>query len=81
LVEARRHVVASAFAVLAGGGQPVPKAEVGNRMADLFTMLRDDELTVFPGAHKTLDQLNLDPAVGGCAEWPDRRIGPLWEQI
>ena len=57
LVEARRHVVASAFAVLACTGRPVPEAEVGNRMADLFTMLRDDELTVFPGAHETLDQL------------------------
>jgi hypothetical protein len=27
------------------------------------------------------DSINLDPAVGGCAEWPDLRIGPLWEQI
>jgi len=25
--------------------------------------------------------MNLNPAVGGCAEWPNRRIGPLWEQI
>src|SRR5437762_2710699 len=44
LVEARRHVVASAFAVVASSGKSVPDAEVGDRMADLFTMIRDDEL-------------------------------------
>jgi D-amino-acid dehydrogenase len=23
----------------------------------------------------------LNPALGGCAEWPNRRIRPVWEQI
>jgi putative hydrolase of the HAD superfamily len=57
LGEARRHVVASAFAGLAKAGQPVPAAEVGYEMADLFTLMRDEELSVFPGAHETLDRL------------------------
>ncbi len=57
LTEARRHVVASAFTFLADAGQPVPEAEVGDQMADIFTMIRDEELTVFPGALEALDGL------------------------
>jgi len=57
LVEARRHVVASAFAFVASTGRPIPTAEIGYKMADLFTVLRDEELSLFPDAHKTLDQL------------------------
>jgi len=55
--EARRQVVASAFAVLAAAGEAVPRPEIGERMADRFTLIRDDELSVFPGAHETLDRL------------------------
>ena len=57
MAEARRHVVASAFAVFAGAGQPVPETEVGDKMADLFTMISDEELSVFPRAHEALDGL------------------------
>jgi putative hydrolase of the HAD superfamily len=57
LFEARRQVVAGAFAVLAAGGQAVPAPEVGDQMADRFTLIRDQELKVFPGAHETLDRL------------------------
>src|SRR5215831_6728368 len=57
LVGARRHVVASAFAFIAGTGRPTPKAEIGHKMADLFTTLRDEELSLFPDAHETLDRL------------------------
>jgi hypothetical protein len=28
-----------------------------------------------------IDILNLNPAVAGCAEWPNRRIRLPWEQI
>jgi putative hydrolase of the HAD superfamily len=55
--EARRQVVASAFAVLGAAGEAVPRPEIGERMADRFTLIRDDELSVFPGAHETLDRL------------------------
>jgi putative hydrolase of the HAD superfamily len=57
LGEARRHVVASAFAALAAAGKAIPEPEIGHKMADLFTSIRDEELSVFPGAHETLDRL------------------------
>jgi putative hydrolase of the HAD superfamily len=56
--EARRHVVASAFAVLSAAGKAVPTSAIGDAMADRFTLIRDEELSVFPGAHETLDRLN-----------------------
>lgn len=56
--EARRNIVASAFASLcAGGGATPPPPEVGEAMADRFTSIRDEELSLFPGAHETLDRL------------------------
>jgi putative hydrolase of the HAD superfamily len=55
--EARRHIVANAFAVLAAAGKAVPPPDIGNAMADRFTLIRDQELYVFPGAHETLDRL------------------------
>jgi putative hydrolase of the HAD superfamily len=57
LLEARRQVVASAFAVLGAAGKAVPAPEIGDAMADRFTLIRDEELCVFPGAHETLDRL------------------------
>jgi len=57
LLEARRHVVASAFAVLAAAGKTVPAPTIGDGMADRFTLVRDEELNLFPGAHETLDRL------------------------
>ena len=55
LREARRYVVASAFATLAAAGKAVPGAALGDTMADRFTLIRDTEVSVFPGAHETLD--------------------------
>ena len=56
--EARRHIVASAFAQLeAGGGPPCPPREVCHAMADRFNEVHDAELRMFPGAHETLDRL------------------------
>ena len=57
VAEARRHVVASAFALLRAAEKTVPAPVVGDLMADRFTLNRDNELSVFPGAHETLDHL------------------------
>src|SRR5208283_108214 len=55
---ARRHIVARAFAGLAGAaGRPVPSSEVCEAMADRFNEIHDAELRMFPGAHETLDRL------------------------
>ena len=55
---ARRHIVARAFAGLAGGaGRPVPPSEVCEAMADRFNEIHEAELRMFPGAHETLDRL------------------------
>src|SRR5439155_9465236 len=57
IVEARRHIVAKAFAGLAGAaGRPVPPSEVCNAIADRFNELHDAELRMFPRAHETLDR-------------------------
>jgi len=55
--EARRNVVASAFTELAAAGKFVPGPGLGDTMADRFTRLREAELSIFPGAHETLDRL------------------------
>jgi putative hydrolase of the HAD superfamily len=55
--EARRRIVANAFAALAAGGHSVPEAALGNRIADCYNDLHDAELCMFPGAHETLDTL------------------------
>jgi putative hydrolase of the HAD superfamily len=56
--EARRHIVAKAFAGLASAaGGSVPPSEVCEAIADQFNRLHDAELHMFPGAHETLDRL------------------------
>jgi len=55
--EARRKIVASAFAELAACGHPVPAQAVGDAMADAYNALHDAELAMFPDAHETLDRL------------------------
>jgi putative hydrolase of the HAD superfamily len=57
LREARRQVVAGAFATLSAAGHEVPALDIGDAMADRFTLIRDEELNLFPGAHETLDRL------------------------
>jgi len=51
LTEARRTIVARAFAGLA-----LP-ADLRDAIADRFTRLRDEEMKLFPGAYETLDEL------------------------
>jgi len=54
--EARRKIVADAFAALAAG-HPVPPQAVGDALADAYNALHDEELAMFPDAHATLDRL------------------------
>lgn len=75
--EARRHIVASGFAQLAGAGGAVPPREICDAIADQFNALHDAELRMFPGAHETLDRLKelgvkLALITNGAAE-PQRR--------
>ncbi len=56
--EARRHIVANAFAELcARDGRVAPPAAICDAIADRFNALQHEELGMFPGAHETLDEL------------------------
>jgi len=56
--EARRHIVAHAFAELcAKHGRAAPPPEICDAVADRFNELQHAELGMFPGAHETLDRL------------------------
>jgi len=55
--EARRKIVADAFAALAATGHPAPPQTIGDAMADAYNALHDAELAMFPDAHETLDAL------------------------
>ena len=56
--DARRHIVASAFAELtAARGHAPPPPEICDAIADRFNELHEAELRMFPGAHETLDRL------------------------
>jgi putative hydrolase of the HAD superfamily len=57
ITEARRLVVAGAFAELAAAGSTVPPPKVGDLVADRFTTMREAGVSLFPGAHETLDRL------------------------
>jgi putative hydrolase of the HAD superfamily len=55
--EARRKIVADAFAALARQGHALPARRLAEEIADEFNALHDAELKCFPGAHETLDRL------------------------
>jgi putative hydrolase of the HAD superfamily len=57
LEEARRRIVAGAFADLAAAGAVPPAPDIMAAMADRCTVLLHDGMQVFPGAHETLDRL------------------------
>lgn len=57
LFEARRETVARAFAALAGAGHRVPPRDVADRLADRFSHSREEQLSLFPGAHEVVDAL------------------------
>ena len=54
---ARRRIVATAFAALAAAGHPMPSEATGDALADAYSALYDEELSLFPDAHETLDRL------------------------
>jgi putative hydrolase of the HAD superfamily len=55
--EARRHIVANAFAALAASGHRVPARLLCDLIADEYNALHDAELRLFPDAHETLQAL------------------------
>jgi putative hydrolase of the HAD superfamily len=76
--EARRHIVANAFAELEKkAGHAVPPPELLDAVADRFNQVQEAELRMFPGAHETLDRLKelgvkLALVTNGAAE-PQRK--------
>src|SRR3954471_10435852 len=76
--EARRHIVANAFAELERKvGHPVPPLELLNALADRFNEVQEAELRMFPGSHETLARLKelgvkLALVTNGAAE-PQRK--------
>jgi putative hydrolase of the HAD superfamily len=57
IADARRKIVADAFATLAASGHTVPPQSVGDALAAAYDALHDEELAMFPDAHQTLDRL------------------------
>jgi putative hydrolase of the HAD superfamily len=57
IVEARRRIVADAFASLGASGHPVPASTLCDEIADCYNRLHDAELRCFPDALETLDRL------------------------
>jgi putative hydrolase of the HAD superfamily len=55
--DARRHIVANAFAELAAASHAPHPRELGEEIADRFQALHEAEMSMFPGAHETLDRL------------------------
>jgi putative hydrolase of the HAD superfamily len=56
LYESRRVIVRRSFEAL-GGGSHTLSDDVAVRLADRFSQLRDEEMSLFPGACETLDAL------------------------
>jgi putative hydrolase of the HAD superfamily len=72
LYESRREVVRGAFAALPGASHRL-RDEVAVRVADRFSALRDEEMSLFPDACDTLDSLRargvtLGLVTNGAAE-------------
>jgi putative hydrolase of the HAD superfamily len=57
LAEARHVVVRNGFAALAAAHQTTLSMDLAARLADRFTVYRDEEMFVFPGAHDAIDAL------------------------
>jgi len=79
LAESRRRVVAGAAQALAREGKPVWSEQAGVQLADRFTAYRDEQMTLLPGAHATLDALRelgvrLALVTNGAAETQRAKI-------
>jgi putative hydrolase of the HAD superfamily len=57
LAEARRDIVAGAFATLGQAGPAPLAADLPSRMAARYTTYRDEQMHLFPGAHDVVDGL------------------------
>ncbi len=57
LTDARRAIVARAFASLSDAGRPAPSAAIGHRLADRFSAYREEQMCLFPDAHAVIDTL------------------------
>ena len=57
LASARRKIVAAALASLAQTGHAVPSDDVARRLADRYSLYRDENLGLFPDAHEVIDAL------------------------
>jgi putative hydrolase of the HAD superfamily len=57
IIEARRRIVANAFAELSARGGAMPDRSMCDAIADAYNALHDAELRMFPGAHHTVDGL------------------------
>ena len=57
LDEARRLTVQGGFDALAAAGHAPLPADLAIRIADRFTVYREEQMFVFPGAHDAIDEL------------------------
>ena len=57
LSDARREVVAGAFAALSASGRRVPSAAAAHRLADRFSSFCEENMCLFPDAHQVIDTL------------------------
>jgi putative hydrolase of the HAD superfamily len=57
LAEARHEVVRDGFATLAATGHAALPVDLAIRLADRFTVYREEEMFIFPGAHDAIDAL------------------------
>jgi putative hydrolase of the HAD superfamily len=57
LRDARRRIVAEAFAGLANRGSRLPPTRVAKRLADKFSSYREEQMRLFPDAHEVIDAL------------------------
>jgi len=57
LGEARRLTVKGGFAALSAAGHAALSDDLAIRIADRFSIYREEEMFVFPGAHEAIDRL------------------------
>jgi putative hydrolase of the HAD superfamily len=57
LLEARRGIVARAFAALAAAGRPSPPDRLAMSLAERYQTYRDEQMYLFEGAHDVVDGL------------------------
>lgn len=79
LNEARHVVVADGFAQLAAIGRPAVSKDVCTRIADRYSVYREEQMALFPGAHEAIDALKahgvkLALVTNGAAETQRAKI-------